>query len=74
MITSDVSISKVGSAYKCKICNTWTSAMNLHMLHIKLHISAYFHRIFIAYLTNTVYIIAYFLHISCILLAIPAYF
>ena len=34
----------------------------LHMLHIKLHISAYFHCIFIAYLTNTVYIFAYFLH------------
>ena len=45
----------------------------LHMLHIKLHISAYFHCIFIAYLTNTVYKFAYFLHISCIFLVIPAY-
>ena len=48
----------------------------LHMLHITLHISAYFHCIFFAYLTNTVYIFAYYdlLHISCILLAIPAFF
>ena len=45
----------------------------LHILHIKLHISAYFHCIFFAYLTNTVNIFAYFLHI-CILLAILAYF
>ena len=34
----------------------------LHMLHIKLHISAYFHCIFFAYFTNTVtvYTFAYF--------------
>ena len=49
-------ISKVGSAYKCKICIYG----RLHMLHIKLHISAYFHCIFLAYLTNTVYVFAYF--------------
>ena len=36
----------------------------LHILHINLHISAYFPCIFFAYLTNTVYIFAYFLHIS----------
>ena len=34
----------------------------------KLHISAYFHCIFFAYLTNAVHIIAYLMHISCILL------
>ena len=41
----------------------------MHILHIKLHISAYFHCIFFAYLTNTVYIFAYFVHIYCIFLA-----
>ena len=45
----------------------------LHMLHIKLHISAYFHCTFFAYLTNTVYIFAYFLHISCILFKMIGY-
>ena len=36
---------------------------------IKLHISAYFHCMIFAYLANAVYIFAYFVHISCILLA-----
>ena len=66
-----------------KICNIQTSAYYmqklkakyaiyrlLHILHIKLHISAYFHCIFFAYLTNTVYIFAYFLHISWLYLHI----
>ena len=58
-------ISKVGSAYKCNICNILTCAY----LAYKLHISAYiFTAYFFAYLTNTVYIIAYFLF-SFILLA-----
>ena len=40
-----------------------------HILHINLHISAYFFCIFFAYSTNTVYIIASFLHIFYIFLA-----
>ena len=39
-----------------------------------MHISSYFYCIFFAYSTNTVYIIAYFLHISCILLAYTCIF
>ena len=48
----------------------------MHILHIKLHFSAYFHCIFFAYSssTTTVYIIAYFLHISCISLAYTCIF
>ena len=41
----------------------------MQILHIKLHICAYFHCTFFAFSINAVYIIAYFLHISCILLA-----
>ena len=35
----------------------------------KLNIFVYFHCMIFAYLTNAVYIFAYFVHISCILLA-----
>ena len=41
----------------------------LHMLHIKLHISAYFYCIFSAYLTNTVYNTLYICNFFCIFLA-----
>ena len=48
----------------------------LHILHIKLHISAYFkfRCIFFAYSTKTVYIFACFVHISCMLLVYTCIF
>ena len=58
-------ISKVWSAYKCNICNIWTYA---YIAYKPAYFCIFSLHIF-ACLTNAVYIIAYFLHISCILLA-----